>query len=289
MRKRFKCLLVINASVLLASILLLLTGCGFLAKFVKEGAGQLTEKGGAFFPKNSESSKKANDPDDDRGPSGKKKTDDNGFNGEYGLPTDDVQEIKDWPQKEIPDEVPEYKKGNLISAGGDKETYVILVETNRDDLKEYLDRLEDEGWYVDRDYYFPYAKYNNIEIAFDFYSDTEMIISVYTQAEGVWPDEDDMPSDIIKPDKGVLMGDVRISDLGEREGEMITFSFDVAGLSTKDVENYIQKYRNEGWKDDGYNMLSKNIEWKGRRYKATIEAMEFPDEALFTVALRELL
>ena len=131
---------------------------------------------------------------------------------------------KGWPKRELPGEIPEYKKGSVVSAGGDKNSYTILVETNRDELKEYLDQLEDSGWQVDRDYRFPYAKKNNIQLDFMFNSDTLMVITVKSQEAGSWPADDEIPPDIIQPDKGMLAGEVVISDLGEREGEIINIT-----------------------------------------------------------------
>jgi len=55
----------------------------------------------------------------------------------------------------------------------------------------------------------------NISLNFQFNSKTLLQISVYVQKQGSWP-ADELPSDIFPPDKGILVGEVVISDIGER-------------------------------------------------------------------------
>jgi hypothetical protein len=194
--------------------------------------------------------------------------------------------VEGWPEGKIPAEIPEYKKGKVVNSGGSEEEYTILVETNREELKEYLDQLESFGWYVDRDDRFPMARNKNISLDFQFNSKTLLQISIYVQMQGSWPG-DELPPDVFPPDKGTLVGEVVISDVGEREDFIYYITYDYEGLSNEDVGEYMQKLIDKGWQGDEY-MVSKIVEWKGSRFEASIEVMEYQGVISFISNLRKL-
>ena len=194
--------------------------------------------------------------------------------------------VEGWPEGKVPAEIPEYKKGKVVNSGGGEEEYTILVETNREELKEYLDQLESFGWYVDRDDRFPMARNKNISLNFQFNSKTLLQISVYVQKQGSWP-MDELPSDIFPPDKGTLVGEVVISDIGEKDDVVYNITYDFDGLSNEDVVEYMQKLINKGWQGDEY-MVSKIVEWKGNRFEASIEVMEYEGVISFSSNLRKV-
>ena len=194
--------------------------------------------------------------------------------------------VEGWPEGKIPDEIPEYKKGKVVNSGGYAEEYTILVETEEEELKEYLDQLEGLGWYVDRDDRFPMARNKNISLNFQFNSKTLLQISVYVQKQGSWP-ADELPSDIFPPDKGTLVGEVVISDIGEREDVAYNITYDYEGLSIEDAGEYMQKLIDKGWQGDAY-MVSKIVEWKGNRFEASIEVMEYQGVITFSCNLRKV-
>lgn len=193
--------------------------------------------------------------------------------------------VKGWPEGKIPAEIPEYKKGEVVNSGGYEEEYTILVETERKELEEYLDQLEGSGWYVTRDDRFPMARNKNISLNFQFNSKTLLQISVYEQKQGSWP-ADELPSDIFAPEKGTLVGEVVISDIGERKDSAYYFTYDYEGLSNEDVGKYMQKLIDKGWQGDEY-MVSKIVEWNGNKFEASIEAMEYEGMMSFTCNLRK--
>ena len=194
--------------------------------------------------------------------------------------------VEGWPEGKIPAEIPEYRKGKVVNSGGYEEEYTILVETEEEELKEYLDQLEDSGWYVDRDDRFPMAREKNISLNFQFNSKTLLQISVYVQKQGSWP-VDELPSDIFPPDKGTLVGEVAISDIGEREGTAYNIAYGYEGLSIEDAGEYMQKLIDKGWQGDAY-MVSKIVEWKDNRFEASIEVMEYQEIITFSSNLRRL-
>ena len=194
--------------------------------------------------------------------------------------------VEGWPEGKIPDEIPEYKKGKVVNSGGYAEEYTILVETEEEELKEYLDQLEGLGWYVDRDDRFPMARNKNISLNFQFNSKTLLQISVYVQKQGSWLG-DELPSDIFPPDKGTLVGEVVISDIGEKDDVVYNITYDYEGLSNEDVVEYMQKLINKGWQGDEY-MVSKIVEWKGNRFEASIEVMEYEGLISFSSNLRKV-
>ncbi len=194
--------------------------------------------------------------------------------------------VEGWPEGKVPAEIPEYEKGKVVNSGGDAEEYTIFVETNGEELKAYLDQLESLDWYVDRDDTFPMARKKNISLDFQFNSKILLQISVYVQKQGSWPG-DELPSDIFPPDKGTLVGEVVISDIGEKDDVVYNITYDYEGLSNEDVVEYMQKLINKGWQGDEY-MVSKIVEWKGNRFEASIEVMEYEGVISFSSNLRKV-
>lgn len=55
---------------------------------------------------------------------------------------------------------------------------------------------------------------------------------------GVWP-VDRLPADIIQPEKGILLDEVQIFDLGD-EGFQYVINYEYDGLSDQDIIDYMQ-------------------------------------------------
>jgi hypothetical protein len=138
---------------------------------------------------------------------------------------------KGWPEGKIPDSIPEYEAGEVVNSGGNNNDYTILVDnTTRDDLDEYLEQLESEGWYINADPEWPYAQLGNIELRFQFNTETLLQISVYVTKKEPWPEEE-LPDEIIEPDKGEMIGGVSINELSDNPGEAYNISFEFSGLT----------------------------------------------------------
>ena len=281
MKKSYKGLFISIAAVSLISMSVLLAGCSLLSKAAKDGKAVAKDA--------AEKVKKAVDTQD----KGNEAMD--APEGISNMIGEDVLSralkgggltVEGWPEGKIPSEIPEYKKGKVVNSGGYEEEYTILVETEREELKEYLDQLEGSGWYVDRDDRFPMARNKNISLNFQFNSKTLLQISIYVQKLGSWP-VDELPSDIFPPDKGTLVGEVVISDIGEREDVAYNITYDYEGLSIDDAGEYMQKFIDKGWQGDAY-MVSNIVEWKGSRFEASIEVMEYQGVITFSCNLRKV-
>lgn len=181
--------------------------------------------------------------------------------GMYGLTREG------WPVGDISDEIPEYTRGDVVNSGGDEIEFTILVDnTNEDDFNQYLQTLADNGWFTSTDF----AKKKNITLFFQFNAKNLLQISVYSQKLGTWP-ADKMPTEIIPPEKGILIGDVEIIDYSG-ENTVYGISFEYSGLSDDDVKQYMESYLRRGWEGDQY-YINKTIKWKGKNYNASIEPM----------------
>ncbi len=76
-------------------------------------------------------------------------------------------------------------------------------------------------------------------------------------------------------------------DIEDEDFEAYNILYEYNGLTEKDVEEYMQKLIDSGWEGDSY-MVSKNVEWKGKQFKASIEAMGYEGNVCFNCNLVEL-
>lgn len=131
----------------------------------------------------------------------------------------------------------------------------------------YLDQLEELEWYVDHDRDYPSARLRNIGLRFQFNSKTVLQISTHLHELGGWP-ADEMPAEILQPEKDLLLGvDIRSMD---DKGLQYYIAYDYDGLEEQDVMDYMLKFVEAGWRGDEY-MVSKDIEWNGAMFEASIE------------------
>ncbi len=181
-----------------------------------------------------------------------------------------------WPADKISSDIVEYTMGEVVNSGGTESDFTILVDnTSEEDLNEYLLLLENNGWYTSSDY----AEKKNVSLYFQFNAENLLQISVYTQHLGTWP-SDKVPADIVPPEKGILIGDVEIS--GDTDAYYISFEY--SGLSEDDVRQYMESYLERGWTGDEY-YIRKNINWKGKNYRANIEPMPDGNNVFFNCNL----
>ena len=184
-----------------------------------------------------------------------------------------------WPTDDISGDIPVYAKGEVVNSGGDETDFAILVDnTSEEDLNEYLQTLENNGWYIGSDF----AVKKNITLYFQFNAKNFLQISVYTEELGTWP-ADKLPDEIVPPEKGLLIGNVEIIDYnGDFNAYGISYKY--SGLSEDDVRGYMESYLNRGWEGDQY-YIKRTITWKGKKYKANMEPMLEQGNAFFTFNL----
>lgn len=183
-----------------------------------------------------------------------------------------------WSKDDIPGEIPEYTRGEVIRAAGDEKEYTILIDnTSEGDLQEYLKTLADNGWYTSEDY----ASWKNISLHFDFNRNNQLQMSVYVHELGTWP-ADEVPADIVPPEKGTMIGEVEIYHDSRYDRYDIIFVYD--GLTEDDVYKYMELCQGRGWEGDEY-IIDKIITWKGKRYRASIEPMFDRGDVVFYCTL----
>jgi hypothetical protein len=179
---------------------------------------------------------------------------------------------KGWPADKIPSEIPEYTKGEVTNSFEDEGGYAIYIDnTSEDDLNEYLELLEADGWYTDSDY----AKKENMSLYFEFSRESLLKITVYVEEQGTWP-YGEIPEEIVPPTKGTMIGEVEA--YGDSKAYFIIFEY--SGLTEDDVRQYMESYIERGWRDsDEY--ISNTIYWNGNKYKVSIEYIPDGNNAVF--------
>lgn len=177
---------------------------------------------------------------------------------------------KGWPSGSVPDELPEYTEGEIVNSGGAADDFTILVDnTNADALENYMNRLKEAGWIVTRDYddqkeavLGPYT------LSFQWNASDFLQITIMTIEQGSWP-YDELPPDLIPPETGMLVGEISIQQYDDSMYFVYTFD----GLDWDASVGYMMMLIDNGWKGDDM-FVSKNFEWNGKKYEASIEHYE---------------
>ncbi|HHV09693.1 MAG TPA: hypothetical protein GXX75_05360 [Clostridiales bacterium] len=129
----------------------------------------------------------------------------------------------DWPADLAPDELPEYTAGTVTASAVDGEEVLTIkvTDTGKDDLDDYLEILKNAGWSITSGDLEAEAELGLHTVTFALQGGgTVLQIDVYTQEAGSWP-FDEVPTDILEPRSGMLVGTVEVLETGEGNKVMI--------------------------------------------------------------------
>ncbi len=176
-----------------------------------------------------------------------------------------------WPSGSVPEELPEYTEGEIVNSGGSADDFTILVDnTDADALDNYMKKLKEAGWIVTTDYDDQKeAVLGLYTLSFQWNAPEFLQISIVTAKQGSWP-YDELPPDLIPPEIGTLAEEISIQ---EYDDDSMYFVYTFDGLDRDAVTDYMMMLIDNGWKGDDM-FISKTVEWKGKKYKATIELYE---------------
>ena len=179
-------------------------------------------------------------------------------------------ENKGWPKDKLPSELPEYSEGEIINSGGDNDSFYVKIDkTNKDALSAYLVKLKDLSWHIEEGSE-SIAEKGIYELRFDWQSDDHLQMALYTSEVGAWP-ADKLPSDIVPPTEGTLIGGVELTETVPGQIWYTNYTFD--GINEEKAKAYTDMLISKGWSGDS-SMISKDMEWNGKKYHATIELYE---------------
>ncbi len=179
-----------------------------------------------------------------------------------------------WPTDLAPAELPEYPSGIVTASGEDGGVlYIKIKDTNQSDLSVYLGRLQSSGWIVTSDDTEAEALLGMYTVDFDLQGGGEYLqISVYASEAGTWP-SNELPSDILPPETGTLVEKIEILESSQ---DVWYFNYTYDGIDEGAASAYMEMLLQNGWSGDNY-MVSKSIEWNGKKYDASIEIYETLD------------
>lgn len=177
---------------------------------------------------------------------------------------------KEWPADKIPSEIPEYTGGEIANSAGDSKEYIVKIsKTNKDALNEYLGKLKEQGWIVSEGRESTATK-GIYELRFNWQGDDYIQMNIYTSEVGAWP-ADKLPTDVIPPSEGTLIGGVELIESVPGQIWYTNYTYD--GINEEKANTYIDMLISKGWSGDS-SMISKDMEWNGKKYHATIELYE---------------
>lgn len=189
---------------------------------------------------------------------------------------------KEWPADKVPSEIPEYTGGEIANSGGDSKDFIIKIsKTDEEALSEYLGKLKDEGWSVEEGRE-SIATKGIYELRFNWQGDDHIQMNIYTTELGAWP-ADKLPADVIPPEEGTLIGDVELIESVPGQIWYTNYTYD--GVNEEKAKDYMDMLISKGWSGDSY-MVTKDVEWDGKKYNASIEVYETDDNSsTFTLNL----
>ena len=189
---------------------------------------------------------------------------------------------KKWPVDKVPSEVPEYTGGEIANSGGDSKDFVIKIsKTDKNALSEYLGKLKEQGWSV-KEGSESIATKGIYELRFNWQGEDHIQMNIYTSEVGSWP-ADKLPPDIIPPAEGTLIGEVEL--LESIPGQIWYTNYTYDGVNQEKANAYMDMLISNGWEGDT-SMVGKDMEWKGKKYRAAIELYETDENSsTFTLNL----
>ncbi len=176
-----------------------------------------------------------------------------------------------WPVDILLEELPEYTAGTVTASGKDDGIlYIKIKDTDKSELYVYLGQLRDSGWIVASDDTEAEAMLGPCTVNFQLQGDgTVLQIDVFIEEIGTWPTSK-IPSDIIPPHAGILIGEVEILETME---DVWYFNYTCDGIDEAAAAEYMEMLRQDGWEGDDM-MVFKGFEWNSKQYKASIEIYE---------------
>lgn len=180
-----------------------------------------------------------------------------------------------WPTGKISDKIPEYPYGEVKNSGdfGGGEYAILISPTNKDELKEYFNLLESQGFTItDGDQ----ARLGTLSLRFQFNSTDTLQMIVFDAGTSKWPS---LPGDLLPPDKGTLYGEVDIvnlSDSDKASGNYYSAGFSLVDLTEEDCLAYVQKLADNGW-SGGYDMVTKEMQFDGVTCDLMLQFVQFYD------------
>lgn len=179
-----------------------------------------------------------------------------------------------WPSESVPGELPEYTEGEVVNSGGPADDFVILVDnTDTDALDNYMKKLKEAGWIVTMDSDDQKeAVLGLYTLHFQWNAPEFMQISIMTGKQGSWP-YDELPPDLMPPEIGTLAEEISIQ---KHDDDSMFFVYTFDGLDGDAAADYMMMLIDNGWEGDD-TFVSKVVEWKGKKYDASIEIYEIID------------
>jgi hypothetical protein len=189
---------------------------------------------------------------------------------------------KEWPADKVPSEIPEYTGGEIANSGGDIKDFIIKIsKTDEDALSEYLGMLKEQGWSVEEGRE-SIATKGIYELRFNWQGEDHLQMNIYTSEIGAWP-ADELPPDVIPPSEGTLIGEMEL--LESIPGQIWYTNYTYDGINEEKARAYMDMLIDKGWEGDT-SLVFKDVEWKGKNYRASIEVYESNDNSsTFTLNL----
>jgi uncharacterized protein (DUF3820 family) len=180
-----------------------------------------------------------------------------------------------WPEGNIPDVVPEYTYGEVKNSGdgGDGEYYILISPTNEDELAEYLNLLEEQGFTVSDD---DRARIGTVALNFQFNNSETLQIIVTDSGTSEWPE---LLGDVLPPDVGTLYGEAYITELSESDneyGQYYSAGFTLVDLTEEDCIAFIEKQLPNGW-EGSYDMVFKDVTIDGVACELMLQFVQYYD------------
>lgn len=182
-----------------------------------------------------------------------------------------------WPTDKVSDKIPEYPYGEVKNSGdfGGGEYVILISPTNKEELKEYQNQLETEGFTIADGA--DSARLGTLSLRFQFNSSDTLQIIVAEAGSGNWPS---LAGDLLPPDKGTLLGEVDILNIDEQEkaqGHYYYAGFSLVDVTEEDCYALVQKQIANGWEDAGGDMATKIIDFDGVTCELVFQFVQFYD------------
>ena len=178
-----------------------------------------------------------------------------------GSSIDDFTGIKDdWPTEYLHPDMPVYTKGRISSWNtwdnyNPYDIFIIIKDTNQEDLDEYILELEARGFYESSGYY----SKDLFSVHFEFRSKDKLKINSYKTEPEEWPEE--ILGFMPPPRKGYL------TYVGLEMGESVWGDLRFIEMTEEDIEEYGNDLLAAGFKLDEYgNYIMENVRLNGKTF-----------------------
>ena len=180
----------------------------------------------------------------------------------------------DWPKDYLSPDMPAYTKGKIngwnTGGRGEYDIFILIDDTNREDLDEYIKLLKDNGFKENNRAY----EKDAFTVKLQFNTDTVLQISSY-RIEGMkWPE---MLSFIPPLTKGYLVS------IEEPAGDVSYGTLYFKGLTKTDIKEWEEKLIAAGVTVDSGEYLKENVEYNGKncRFSAFFDSAAIDEWGLY--------